>query len=124
MTPVTTGDRHPFRRLIDDPSSAAMINIWRALRDCGCPWGPAVAVAVAERATSDPDPGRTQQALVRLAWLRANGCPWDRSVCEVAAASKDDELKQWLIDHGCPCGGELHPVLSRAQPGPSHPEQL
>ena len=37
----------------------------------------------------------------RLAWARANGCPWVPSVCALAAASGRVEVLQWAREHGC-----------------------
>ena len=37
-----------------------------------------------------------------LAWVEANGCPWDARVCSVAAQGGRLEALQWAREHGCP----------------------
>jgi len=38
----------------------------------------------------------------RLAWAKANGCPWTWRVCYVAAKRGRLEVLRWARDHGCP----------------------
>jgi hypothetical protein len=37
-----------------------------------------------------------------LQWARANGCPWDESVCRIAAEGGHLEVLQWARANGCP----------------------
>jgi hypothetical protein len=60
----------------------------------------------------------------RLAWAKANGCPWDERTCASAARGGFLEVLRWAREHHCPwdwrtCasaarGGHLH-VLRWAQ---------
>jgi hypothetical protein len=38
----------------------------------------------------------------RLAWARANGCPWNRRTCQLAAARGKLEALQWMREQNCP----------------------
>jgi len=37
----------------------------------------------------------------RLAWAKANGCPWDSHTCELAAQEGNLAALQWMRAHGC-----------------------
>ena len=41
-----------------------------------------------------------------LQWLRANGCPWDKNVCNSAASDGNLEMLQWARANGCPWDNE------------------
>ena len=38
----------------------------------------------------------------RLAWAKANGCPWDAETCCYAARGGNLEALKWARQHGCP----------------------
>jgi len=40
----------------------------------------------------------------RLAWAKANGCPWVARTCYYAAQGGHLEVLQWARQHGCPSG--------------------
>jgi hypothetical protein len=40
--------------------------------------------------------------LETLQWLRANGCPWDKSVWMEAVRSGRTDMLRWAIANGCP----------------------
>ena len=41
------------------------------------------------------------ESISRLQWARANGCPWDERICEVAEY-RHDGIYNWAIENGCP----------------------
>ena len=41
-------------------------------------------------------------SIERLAWAKANGCPWESWKCTSAARSGHLEVLQWARQHGCP----------------------
>eukprot|EP00967_Tisochrysis_lutea_P068508 scaffold89814_cov35-Tisochrysis_lutea.AAC.2 len=49
-----------------------------------------------------------------LAWLHAQGCPWDERPCCAAAARNNVRLLEWLRAHGCPWGVETCAAAARA----------
>ena len=38
----------------------------------------------------------------RLAWAKANGCPWNHNTCAYAAKGGRLHVLQWAREHGCP----------------------
>jgi hypothetical protein len=42
----------------------------------------------------------------RLAWAKANGCPWSERTCALAAGGGRIEVLRWTQEHGCPWNAE------------------
>jgi hypothetical protein len=83
-----------------DPEDFAM------LAQVGKPW---LAVVVANKLPRAGKEGAVPLVLShfvgsieRLAWAKANGCPWETRTCTYAAAGGQLEVLQWAREHGCP----------------------
>ncbi|KAG5176403.1 hypothetical protein JKP88DRAFT_351103 [Tribonema minus] len=71
------------------------------------------------RWTTEPDAAYREKSCIRygnlvdllghlevLQWARANGCPWDKSTCTLAASGGHLETLQWARVNGCPWDSE------------------
>ena len=70
--------------------------------------GPPLGVSAMEAAATEGG------HLEVLAWLHAQGCPWDERPCCAAAARNNVRLLEWLRAHGCPWGVETCAAAARA----------
>ena len=110
-----------------DPADVAV------LAQVGRPWLAAVLASELPRAGKEgAAPLKLAEfvgSVERLAWAKANGCPWTELTCALIAKGGLLELLRWAREHGCPwdeatsecaaAGGHLDVLQwARAQEGP------
>ena len=75
------------------------------LAQVGRPWLAAVLASGLQRAgKSARVPLKLSEfvgSVERLAWAKANRCPWEAQTCATAAKFGDLEVLQWAQEHGC-----------------------
>ena len=96
-------------------NGAASLEVLQWLRSNGCPWDGYTIEFSAARGQLEQLKWAHEQGgaplcldtfieaaagghIEVLSWLRAQGCPWDETVC---AAAKEVEVIRWLHEHGC-----------------------
>lgn len=42
-----------------------------------------------------------------LKWARANGCPWDKDICNIAMEKDNLEILRWAVENGCPIDEDM-----------------
>jgi len=82
------------------------------LAQVGKPWLAAVVAAASMVDSTMPRAGKSAGvplkiddfvwSVGRLAWAKANGCPWVERTCALAALDGHLEVLRWAREHGCP----------------------